>query len=65
MKLSIYVSIEEANGYPTIFDVWADYNFPYIRMKLLHRSETRPETSSSLILSQQIKKEVITIKIWF
>lgn len=35
MKLYI-IGIEEANGYTTIFDVWADYNFPYIRMKLLY-----------------------------
>lgn len=32
---AVYASIEEANGYTTIFDVWADYNFPYIGMKLL------------------------------
>lgn len=31
----MYVSIEEANGYTTIFDVRTDCNFPYIRMELL------------------------------
>lgn len=64
MKLSIYVSIEEANGYPTIFDVWADYNFPCFRMKLLHRLETRPENISFLTI-KPANKEVTTIKIWF
>lgn len=32
---AVYASTEEANGYTTIFDVWADHNFPYTGMKLL------------------------------
>ena len=45
---AIYVGIKEANGYTTIFDVWANYNFPYMRMKLLWRS---PQIINQIVVS--------------
>lgn len=45
---AIYVSVEEANGYTIIFGVWADYNFPYLGMKLLtleKSTDQKPDSS--------------------
>lgn len=45
---AIYVSVEEANGYTIIFGMWADYNFPYLGMKLptLEKStDQKPDSS--------------------
>lgn len=44
---AIYVSIEEANGYTTIFDIWTDYNFHYVKIKLLKRN---PQVSNQTIV---------------
>ena len=41
----IYVSVEEANGYTTIFDVWAGYNFPYVKTTQAKSTDQKPDSS--------------------
>lgn len=59
----MYVSIEEANGYTTIFDVWTDYN-SYVKIKLKRNPQTRNQRVVFEVEASKIKKrkKKITIK---
>lgn len=66
MKLYIYVSVKEANGYTTIFDVWTGYNFPYVKTTQEKSTDQKPDSSFWSWSQQNFKKkEKITIKIGF